>query len=490
MIYDVAVVGAGLVGSSIARELSRYDIKICLIEKENDVSCGTSKANSGIIHAGYDPEPGTLMAKFNVEGCAMFEKLSQELHFDYKRVGSLVVGFSEEDMQHVQKLYERGKKNGVPDLRILSQDELRKFEPQIGEDALGALYAPTAGIISPYQATWAIAENAVQNGVKLFLQAEVHSIEQKDGLFSLTTGKGVVQSRYLVNAAGLYSDRVSAMAGGRSFEIKPKSGEYCLLDSNCRNLANHVLFQTPSAAGKGVLVTPTVDGNILIGPSAGDNSSREDTATTREGQALILEKGSKTIPGIPVRNIINSFCGNRAIAFNKDENGAVTERIGDFIVEQDAKVKNLFHAAGIASPGLTAAPAIAVYMCGLLKKAGLEIKENRDFVPVRKGIKKFSTASAEDKYHLIEENPLYGRIICRCEMITEAEIVAATHSVIGATDLDGVKRRTRSGMGRCQGGFCSPRITEIISRELGIPMTAVTKNGGYSYILCDRTREN
>ena len=490
MIYDVAVVGAGIVGSSIARELSRYDIKICLIEKENDVSCGTSKANSGIIHAGYDPEPGTLMAKFNVEGCAMFEKLSQELHFDYKRVGSLVVGFSEEDMQHVQKLYERGKKNGVPDLRILSQDELRKFEPQIGEDALGALYAPTAGIISPYQATWAIAENAVQNGVKLFLQAEVHSIEQKDGLFLLNTGKGLIQCRYLVNAAGLYSDRVSAMAGGRSFEIKPKSGEYCLLDSNCRNLANHVLFQTPSAAGKGVLVTPTVDGNILIGPSAGDNSSREDTATTREGQALILEKGSKTIPGIPVRNIINSFCGNRAIAFNKDENGAVTERIGDFIVEQDAKVKNLFQAAGIASPGLTAAPAIAVYMCGLLKKAGLEMKENRDFVPVRKGLTKFSTASAEDKYHLIEENPLYGRIICRCEMITEAEIVAATHSVIGATDLDGVKRRTRSGMGRCQGGFCSPRITEIISRELGIPMTAVTKNGGYSYILCDRTREN
>ena len=490
MIYDVAVVGAGIIGSSIARELSRYDIKICLIEKENDVSCGTSKANSGIIHAGYDPEPGTLMAKFNVEGCAMFEKLSQELHFDYKRIGSLVVGFSQEDMQHIQKLYERGKKNGVPDLRILNQDELRDFEPQIGEDALGALYAPTAGIISPYQATWAIAENAVQNGVKLFLQAEVHSIEQKDGLFSLNTGKGVIQSRFIVNAAGLYSDRISAMAGGRSFAIMPKGGEYCLLDSNCRNLANHVLFQTPSAAGKGVLVIPTVDGNILIGPSADDNSSREDTATTKEGQALILEKGSKTIPGIPVRNIINSFCGNRAIAFSKDENGAVAERIGDFIVEQDSGIKNLFQAAGIASPGLTAAPAIAVYMCGLLKKAGLEMKENRDFVPVRKGIKKFSTASDEDKYRLIEENPLYGRIICRCEMITEAEIVAAIHSVIGATDLDGVKRRTRSGMGRCQGGFCSPRITEIISRELGIPMTAVTKNGGYSYILCDRTREN
>lgn len=487
MIYDVAIIGAGIVGASIARELSRYKLQVCMLEKADDVSCGTSKANSGIIHAGYDPEPGTLMAKLNVEGCAMYAEWAEQLHFDYKNTGSLVVGFCDEDMAHIRKLYERGLKNGVPGMKIIDRDELVKLEPNISENAVGALFATSAGIISPYMATWAIAENAVINGVKLFVESEVHAItgpeENADKLWVLHTGQGDIQAKCVINAAGLYADAISKMAGARDFEIKPRRGEYFLLDSNCTSLAHHTLFQTPDAMGKGVLVTPTVDGNILVGPSAGDGSPKDNTATTRSGQDLIFDKGEKTIPGIPRRNIINSFAGIRAIAYNADGTP-----VNDFIIEEDANKKGFINVAGICSPGLTAAPAIGVYVTKLVEKAGIALVPNKDFIAVRKGIESFKNATAERKEQLIEEDPLYGRIICRCEMITEAEIVRAIKSPVGARDLDGVKRRTRAGMGRCQGGFCSPRVTDIISRERGIEMTSVTKNGGCSYILNSKTR--
>lgn len=489
MTYDIAIIGAGIIGSSIARELSKYKLQICMIEKANDVSCGTSKANSGIVHAGYDPVPGTLMAKLNIKGTAMYPKLAQELHFDFKNIGSLVVGFSEEDMEHVKKLYERGKANGVPKMKILNQEELRKLEPNISEEAQGALLAESAGITSPYQATWAIAENAVMNGVKLFLETEVHSItapQENQKLWTVHTGQGDIQSLCVVNAAGLYADVISKMAGARNFIIKPRNGEYFLLDNKCAELASHTLFQTPDALGKGVLVTPTVDGNILVGPSAGDNDDKTFTATTRDGQDLIMSKGEKTIPNIPRRNIINSFAGVRAIALNED-----LSPVNDFIIEEDANAKRFINVAGICSPGLSAAPAIGVYVKDLVQKAlegEKEFIENKDFIAVRKGIESFMHASPERKEQLIEENSLYGRIICRCEMITEGEIVNAIKSPVGARDLDGVKRRTRAGMGRCQSGFCSPRVTEIISRELKIPMTSVTKNGGCSFILNSKTR--
>ncbi len=489
MTYDVAIIGAGIIGSSIARELSKYKLKICMIEKANDVSCGTSKANSGIVHAGYDPVPGTLMAKLNVEGTAMYPKLAEELHFDFKNIGSLVIGFSEEDMKHVEKLYERGKANGVPRMRIINQQELRQLEPNVSEEAQGALLAESAGIISPYQTTWAIAESAVMNGVKLFLETEVHSItkpEENQKLWTIHTGQGDIQASCVVNAAGLFADEISKMAGARDFKIKPRNGEYFLLDNKCSSLARHTLFQTPDALGKGILVSPTVDGNILVGPSAGDNEDKTFTATTREGQDLVMLKGEKTIPNIPRRNIINSFAGVRAIALNADGSP-----VNDFIIEEDANAKCFINVAGICSPGLTAAPAIGVYVKDLVQKAlkgKKEFEANKDFIAVRKGFESFKNASPERKEQLIEENPLYGRIICRCEMITEGEIVDAVKSTVGARDLDGVKRRTRAGMGRCQGGFCSPRVTEIISRELNIPMTSVTKNGGCSFILNSKTR--
>lgn len=487
MTYDVAIIGAGIVGSCIARELSKYKLNVCMIEKADDVSCGTSKANSGIVHAGYDPLPGSLMAKLNVEGTAMYKKLSQELHFDYKNIGSLVVGFSDSDMEHIKKLYDRGIANGVPGMKIINQEELRAIEPNIAEEAVGALLAESAGITSPYQATWAVAENAVQNGVKLFLENEVHDIvppETRDGYWTVKTGQTDIVARCVVNAAGLFADKISEMAGARHFTIKPRRGEYFLLDNKCAGLANHTLFQCPDEKGKGVLVTPTADGNILVGPSADDDEDKTNTATTRAGQEVITEKAEKTIPNIPKRNIINSFSGVRAIPY--DENGSV---IKDFIIEEDASAKRFINVAGICSPGLSAAPAIGLYVAQLAEKAlGVKFEKNPDFTPIRRGIESFKHASDKRKAELIEENPLYGRIICRCEMITEAEIVAAIRSPVGARDLDGVKRRTRAGMGRCQSGFCSPRVTEIISRELEIPMTSVTKNGGCSYILNSKIR--
>lgn len=489
MIFDVAIIGAGIVGSCIAHELSKYKLNVCILEKEDDVSCGTSKANSGIIHAGYDPEPGTLMAKLNVKGAEMYPELAQKLHFDFKQTGSFVIAFSEADRAHIEKLLERGKTNGVKELRIIEKDELKSLEPEISDEACAALFAPTAGIVNPYQATWAFAENAVQNGVKLYLNSQVRSIAkaENDRLFEVQTAKGSIKTRFVVNAAGLYADKINGMAGARAFKTVPRRGEYCLLDNNCKNLASHVLFQPPSKLGKGVLVTPTVDGNILVGPSADSVKNADETATTQEGQQLVFDTACRTIPNLPRRNIINSFAGVRALGFINSENDGLVP-VNDFIIEEDSSVKGFITVGGIASPGLTAAPAIAVYVAELLQKAGLELQPNQDFVPVRKGIESFARASASRKAELIEENPLYGRIICRCEMITEAEIVQAVHSVIGATDLDGVKRRTRSGMGRCQGGFCSPRVTEIISRELKIPMIEVTKKGGCSYVLYGKTR--
>jgi len=490
MKYDIAIIGAGISGACIARFLSQYKISICMIEKETDVSCGTSKANSGIIHAGYDPEPGTLMAQLNVRGNELYTSLSKEVHFTFKRTGSHVIAFTEEEKKVVQELFERGKKNGVKDLRILNADELRSMEGSVSSEALCSLYAPSAGIISPYEAVWAIAESAVINGVKLFLETEVYRISPRDeqGFFAIHTSRSDIRTRFIINAAGLYADAVNAMAGARRFCIQPRKGEYTLLDTKCCSLAKSVLFQTPTDAGKGVLVTPTVDYNILIGPSAEEKSEKDFNATTRTGQEYIFEKAEKTIPDLPRRSIINSFSGSRAIAYECGEDGKPGKKINDFIIEEDKTVKGFITVGGITSPGLASAPAIAEYVSSLLEKAGLELVINPDYNPVRKGIEIFKDASPQRKEELIEENPLYGRIICRCEMITEAEIVQSIHSIIGAEDLDGVKRRTRAQMGRCQGGFCLPRITEIISREKNIPMISVTKNGRSSFILHSKTR--
>lgn len=489
--YDVIIIGAGISGSAIARELSKTKAKICLIEKENDVACGSSKANSGIIHAGYDPLPGTLMAKLNVRGTSLYRELSEKLNFEYKNTGSLVVAFDEKGLETVKTLYARGLKNEVSEMKILNQKELKEIEPDINPDALGALYAKTAGIVNPYQATWAFAESAVINGVDFLRNAKVHSVtKREDGTFEIKAGNKILTSKYVVNAAGTHADEISRLAGARDFSIKQRRGEYMLFDSETGSLSRHVIFQTPTALGKGVLVTQTVDGNLLVGPSADDQNgnSLDYTGTTRKSQDEIFSKALLSIPSIPRSELINSFAGIRAIA---EENGSP---VNDFIIEEDSKVKGFINVAGICSPGLSAAPAIAEYTALLLSKAGLEVKFNPDgsvlkrssFVETRKGIKCFKTASLEEKHLLIKENPQYGQVICRCETITEGEIVSAIKSPLGALDLDGVKRRTRAGMGRCQGGFCLPRVTEIIARETGIPLISVTKFGGSSFVLDSR----
>jgi glycerol-3-phosphate dehydrogenase len=489
-IYDVAIIGAGITGASVARELTKTSAKVALIEKENDVSCGSSKANSGIIHGGYDPVPGTLMARLNVRGSELYPDLAEKLHFDYKKTGSLVIAFDEKGKGLLTTLLERGRKNGVKELSIVDSSELHQMEPNLGENALAALYSPSAAIVSPYKATWAFAESAVINGAEFLRNTAVHAIEKTDGGFLIHTGRGSIKTRFVVNAAGLSAGTISEMAGARKYVIKQRRGEYCLLDNKCGTLVHHVLFQTPTELGKGVLVTQTVDGNILIGPSADDQSQdlNEYKGTSALSQAEILEKASLTIPEIPRGNIINSFAGIRAIAYTADSAGNPDKPVDDFIVEEDPEVKGFFNAGGICSPGLSSAPAAAEYLVGLLGKAGLDVTKRTGFVEERRGIAAFSHADVQTQLHLIRENPLYGQIICRCETVTEAEIVQAIHSPLGARDLDGIKRRTRAGMGRCQSGFCSPRVTEILSRELKIPMTSVTKKGGSSYILADSTR--
>ncbi len=490
MKYDVAIIGAGIVGVCIARELAKTSASVCLLDKENDVSCGSSKANSGIIHAGYDPLPGTRMAVYNVRGAALYPALAEQLHFCYKRIGSLVLAFDGGGMKTVHSLYERGLQNGVKGLRVLSQNEVRELEPHCSEAVIGALFAESAGIISPYQATWAIAENAVSNGVEFLADTMVHAISREaDGSFLLDTSRGGIVAKFVVNAAGLAADSISRMAGARDFRIMQRRGEYCLLDSASKDLVSHVLFQTPNVFGKGVLVTQTVDGNILIGPSADDVGADMEnyTGTTAASQSQILKTASLSVDNIPTRNIINSFAGLRAIACEKDKDG-IMKPVADFIVEEDRFVPRFVNVAGICSPGLSSAPAIAEDVVQILRNAGLEFSQNTSFQGERRGIPSFKDASNEEKARLIAGDSRYGQIICRCEMITEGEICAAIHSAVGAVDLDGVKRRTRAGMGRCQAGFCSPRVTEILSRELHIPMINVTKRGGSSFVLCEKTR--
>jgi glycerol-3-phosphate dehydrogenase len=479
LIYDVAVIGAGVVGALTARELSKYNLKICILEKGTDVASGSSKANSAIVHAGYDALPGTLKARFNVKGNEMFKNLSKELEVPFKRIGSLVLAFNEADMEVLRKLYERGTVNGVPGLEILhGYEDTARIEPNVSADVAGALYAPSAAITCPYELTYAAVENAAANKAEVMLETEVTDISCEDDLFRITTSQGDIFSRFIVNAAGVFSDKIAGMIGDDSFEVKPRKGEYLLLDKSQGNKARTVIFQTPSAAGKGILVTPTVDGNLLIGPTSTDTADREDLSTSADGLQKVISGALKSIPGINLKQVITSFAGLRA-----------SPATPDFIVSPSPVNKKFINAAGIESPGLTAAPAIAEYVAGLLRDVGLILVQKKDFDPVRKSIVRFNDAADGEKAELIERNRQYGRVICRCELVTEAEIVEAIHRPAGARTVDAVKRRTRAGMGRCQGGFCTPRIVEILSRELGIPADTIRKKDGSSVLLTGRTKE-
>ncbi len=469
--YDVVIIGAGVSGSASARELSRYKLNVCVVEKEEDVCCGTSKANSAIVHAGFDAEAGSLMAKLNVEGSQMMEGLSKELDFHYKNNGSLVVCLHEEEKPNLQDLYDRGVKNGVKDLRIIDREELVALEPNISDEAVAALYAPTGGIVCPFGMNIAFAENAATNGVEFKFDTEVTGLEKKDGSWVIKTSQGDIETKYVVNAACVYADKFHNMVSGKKLHITPRRGDYCLLDRSTEGFVTHTIFQLPSKFGKGVLVTPTVHGNTLIGPTAIDIENKEGTNTTQEGIDELINKAGTTVKGLPIRQVITSFAGLRA-----HEDGH------EFYIGELEDAKGFIDCAGIESPGLSSAPAIGKMVAEIVKDL-TNAEENPNFVGTRKGILDPKTLSNEERAELIKKDPAYGNIICRCEMITEGEIIDAIKRPLGAKSLDGVKRRTRAGMGRCQSGFCSPRTIEILARERGVDPAEITKAGGDSKII-------
>ena len=469
--YDVIIIGGGVSGCASARELSRYQVNVCLLEREEDICCGTSKANSGIVHAGYDAASGSLMAKLNVQGSEMMEMLSKELDFPYKKNGSLVVCRSEDDVPNLQVLYERGLANGVKQLKILNREELKAMEPNISDDAVAALYAPTAGIVCPFSMNIAFAENAYENGCEFKFNTEVVEIKKVEDHFEVHTNNGVYETRYIVNAAGLYADKFHNMVSENKIHIIPRRGEYCLLDKTAGNHVSKTIFALPGKMGKGILVAPTVHGNLLLGPTSSNIEDKEGVNTTAEGLETVLVKSSLNVKNIPIHQVITSFTGLRA-----------HEEGHEFIIGEVADCKGFIDCAGIESPGLTSAPAIGVMVANILKEK-LQLVEKDDFVGNRKSILKLDELSMEERNQLIKDNPAYGNIICRCEMISEGEIVDAIRRPLGAKSLDGVKRRTRAGMGRCQSGFCSPRTMEILARELGVDISKITKSGKGSEII-------
>ena len=473
--YDIVIIGAGVTGCAIARYLSRYNTSVLVLEKEEDVCSGTSKANSGIVHAGFDAVPGSLMAKMNIRGCEMVRELSASLDFKYRNNGSMVLCFNETDLPHLQELYDRGVKNGVQDLRILKSDEAKRQEPSIADNVVAALWAPTAGIVCPFSMTIAFAENAAANGVDFGFLQEVRSIEKKtDGSFLITTQNGAVSSSAVVNAAGVYADIFHNLVSENKIKITPRRGEYILLDKEVGNLVSSTVFQLPNKLGKGVLVTPTVHGNLLIGPNAKDLDDKEANETTFEGINDVKNRALQSVPDIPFGKMITSFSGIRA-----HESG------GDFILGEAEDCEGFFDAAGIESPGLTCAPAIGDYLSDIIAdKYGLKKKE--DFKDKRKGFIEAAKLSPFERSELIKEKPEYGRIVCRCEEVSEGEIIDAIRREPGARSMDGIKRRVRQGMGRCQAGFCTPKTMEILSRELGISMKDITKNRpGSEFLRCD-----
>lgn len=461
--YDVIIIGGGVTGCAAAAELAKYQLDVCLLEKESDVCEGTSKANSAIVHAGFDAEPDTLKAKLNVRGNAMIAELSDKLDFAFKNNGAMVLCFEEERLTDLEKLREKGEKNGVAGLEILSGDEARAREPRLSKEVKYALYAPTSGIVCPFEMTLAFAENAYANGVEFRLSTEVTAIEKNSEGWKVTTDKGEISGRYIFNCAGVYADKIAEMANAGDFRIIPRKGEYMLMDKDAGGTVSHTIFQLPTKMGKGVLVTPTVHGNLLVGPTAEDIDDKENTSTTAGGLAEIRAKSALSVEGLPFGKVITGFTGLRAVG---DTN--------DFIINEGAE--GFFNAAGIESPGLTSAPAIAEMLREMLSKK-TDLTPKTDHIDTREGVVHFAELSREEQNALIAKDPTYGNIVCRCETITEGEIRDAINRPLGAVTLDGVKRRTRAGMGRCQAGFCSPKTILLLAEKLGCGIGGVRKTG-------------
>ena len=474
--FDACVIGAGVVGGLVARELTRYGMRVVILERESDVAMGATRANSAIVHAGFDAKEGTLKAKLNLRGSEMMAEVCRELGVKYKNNGSLVVGFDEEDKKTLEGLLERGRKNGVKGLLILERDEILKLEPSIGDGVKYALYAPTGAIVCPYELCMAAVGNAMDNGAELRLGFKVEKIAKSADVYEISSEKDSVRARYVINCAGVYSDEVAALVGASGFGVRARRGEYMLLDRECGSLVSHTVFRCPSKMGKGVLVSPTVDGNLLLGPTAEDIDDKSDVSTTAEALARIRVQSGEQVKGINFAKVITSFSGLRSVGST-----------GDFII--NTPKEGFINVAAIESPGLSSAPAIAEYVRGMIEDMGESLSERSDFVATRRPMHYFKELSREEKNEIIKEHPEYAHVICRCETVTEGEILEAIRTNPKPTDLDGVKRRTRASMGRCQGGFCSPYVIELLARELGCDYTEVTKSGGGSYINLSRTKE-
>ena len=472
--YDAVIIGAGVTGSAVARELSRKKGRFLVLEKASDVCEGTSKANSAIVHAGFDAQPGSWKAAMNVKGNRMMDQISRELDVPFQRIGALVVCLRKEELPKLRELQQRGLENGVEGLELLSGQQARTLEPNLTDEVCGALLAKTSGIICPFELTLGLAESAAKNGVEFRFHMEVTDVSPAGDGWEIAAGEEVFHTRAVVNAAGVHAGSIHNMACAVPLAITPRKGEYCLLDKTAGKHVSRTIFQLPGKLGKGVLVSPTVHGNLLVGPTAADVEDPDSTATTAAGLSEVIEKSAWGVKGIPYRQVITSFMGLRA-----------HEAGDDFILAESAP--GFFDGAGIESPGLSSAPAIGEYLAGMVAdKLGLQ--DNPEFDPIRRGVPKIAALPLEERREKIAENPLYGSIICRCEEISEGEILDAIHGILGATTLDGVKRRTRAGMGRCQSGFCSPRVMEILARELRRDLTQIRKNGEKSQIVLEKTR--
>ena len=475
--YDAAVIGAGVVGAFIARTLTACRVRVVMLEAQNDVAKGQSSANSAIVHAGFDAKEGSLKALLNVRGSEMMENVCRELGVKYRRNGSIVIGFNDEDKKTLEALYERGVTNGVREMSLLTGDEARAVEPGLSPAVTCALFAPTGAIVCPYELTMAAVGNAMDNGADLKLNFKVDSITDRGDHYEISDGTQTMEARYVVNAAGVYSDAVAAMVGDTSFDVHPRRGEYVLLDKTAGRLVDRTVFRTPSKMGKGILVSPTVDGNLLTGPTSVDMVDKTDRSTTQEGLDKVMKEAAENVPAIRFNCSITSFTGLRAVGST-----------GDFIINSPAP--RFVNAAGIESPGLSSAPAIGLYVRDLLGTLGLDVTPRDDFDPIRPALHGFRDLPAGQKNEIIKKDPAYGHVICRCETVTEGEILAAIRTNPKPSDLDGVKRRTRAQMGRCQGGFCSPVILDLLARELGVSPSEITKCGGQSNVLFGKTKED
>ncbi len=474
--FDVAVIGGGVIGGMILRELSRYNLKVCLLEKQNDVSMGASRANTGIVHGGFDAENGSNKALYNVLGARMMPMITKELGVKYINNGTLVVAFSDEDFKMVDMLYERGEENGVEGLEIVSKERLLELEPNVSKNALGALYCKSAGIVCPYELTISAIGNAMDNGAELYTDFEVCEIVSGETFTIKSSDNRDIKADYIINASGMFADKVANLIGDNSFKISPRKGEYMLLDKSHKGMFNHTLFFCPGKGGKGIVVTQTVDGNILLGPTADEIDDRLDKTTTARGLDMVKQKALEMCEKLPLYDTITSFAGSRAFCDRHD-----------FIIEESSVNDKFINVAGIESPGLTASPAIAKKVVEIIGYK-IKLQPKKDFNPNRKADYFFKNLSIEEKNALIKENPDYGKIVCRCEEITLGEIKRAITENPKTNTVDGIKRRTRAGMGRCQGGFCQPTITKIISEMLGLKIEDVTKNGKNSRILIGKTK--